>query len=73
MKQIIFEQTAFDDFNDRAVYDRTRFIRILDLLEAILREPFKGVGKPGPLKGLLKGYWSRRIDDEHRLRVPHQR
>jgi toxin YoeB len=67
MKRIVFEQGAFDDFNDWGVYDKARFIRIHDLLKAILREPFKGVGKPEPLKGALKGCWSRRIDDKHRL------
>ena len=67
MKRIIFEQTAFEDFNDWAVYDRGCFIRIHDLLKAILRDPFKGVGKPEPLKGAMKGCWSRRIDGKHRL------
>ena len=67
MKRIIFDPGAFDDFNDWAVYDKARFIRIHDLLKAILREPFKGIGKPEPLKGALKGCWSRRIDEKHRL------
>ena len=34
---------------------------------AIQRDPFTGIGKPEPLKGELSGYWSRRVDDEHRL------
>jgi toxin YoeB len=37
------------------------------LIAAILRDPFKGIGRPEPLKGDLTGYWSRRIDKEHRL------
>ncbi|MBK7247183.1 MAG: Txe/YoeB family addiction module toxin [Flavobacteriales bacterium] len=41
--------------------------RSTTLIKAILREPFKGMGKPEPLKGTLKGYWSRRIDEKHRL------
>jgi toxin YoeB len=41
--------------------------RIIKLLEEIQRNPFEGTGKPEPLKHNLKGLWSRRIDDEHRL------
>jgi toxin YoeB len=41
--------------------------RITRLIGEIQREPFTGIGKPEPLKGDLSGYWSRRIDDEHRL------
>lgn len=41
--------------------------RIARLIGAIQRDPFTGIGKPEPLKGDLSGYWSRRIDDEHRL------
>lgn len=41
--------------------------RILEIITAIQSDPFKGIGKPEPLKGNYKGYWSRRIDDEHRL------
>lgn len=67
MKRVRFDPGAFDDPCDWAVYDKHRFGRIHDLLKAILREPFKGTGKLEPLKGNLKGYWSRRIDDKHRL------
>ena len=42
-------------------------VRILDLMEAVLRDPFQGIGKPEPLKHLLAGAWSRRITEEHRL------
>ena len=41
--------------------------RALDLVEAILRDPFQGLGKPEPLKYLLSGAWSRRVTQEHRL------
>jgi toxin YoeB len=37
------------------------------VIQDILRSPFEGIGKPEPLKGDLAGYWSRRINDEHRL------
>ncbi|MGB6943904.1 MAG: Txe/YoeB family addiction module toxin [Bryobacteraceae bacterium] len=47
--------------------DRTHALRIVRLIREIQRDPFTGVGKPEPLKHELKGCWSRRIDDEHRL------
>lgn len=42
-------------------------LKILDLAEAIMRDPFTGIGKPEPLKHLAVGAWSRRITEEHRL------
>ena len=42
-------------------------LRTLDLVEAVLREPFDGIGKPEPLRHLYKGAWSRRLTEEHRL------
>ena len=42
-------------------------VRITRLIGEIHRDPFAGIGKPEPLKGDLSGYWSRRIDDDHRL------
>ena len=42
-------------------------LRINDLIKDIKRDPFRGLGKPEPLRGNLAGYWSRRITDEHRL------
>lgn len=42
-------------------------LKIFDLIEAIMREPFTGIGKPEPLKHLASGAWSRRITEEHRL------
>ncbi len=47
--------------------DRRRALRALKLVEAVLRDPFDGPGKPEPLRGQLAGKWSRRIDQEHRL------
>ena len=47
--------------------DRKTALRILDLIEAIMRDPFISIGKPEPLKYDLQGCWSRRIDTEHRL------
>jgi toxin YoeB len=42
-------------------------LRAFDLIEAILRDPFTGIGKPEPLKYLLAGSWSRRLTEEHRI------
>lgn len=47
--------------------DRNIAIRVLDLVEAVMRDPFEGVGKPEPLRHVLEGCWSRRITQEHRL------
>jgi toxin YoeB len=47
--------------------DRRVALRVLDLMDAVLREPFAGIGKPEPLKYVLAGCWSRRVTQEHRL------
>ena len=47
--------------------DKKTLKRINLLIDAALRDPFEGIGKPEPLLGNLSGYWSRRIDDVHRL------
>jgi toxin YoeB len=47
--------------------ERKVALRALDLVEAILRDPFRGIGKPEPLKYLAPGVWSRRMTREHRL------
>jgi toxin YoeB len=47
--------------------DRSTALRVFDLIEAVLRDPFQGIGKPEPLRHVLAGAWSRRITQEHRL------
>ena len=47
--------------------DRKIAIRALELVEAIMRDPFTGIGKPEPLKYLAAGTWSRRLTEEHRI------
>ena len=64
---IAFDLQAFEDFKSWAAEDKKIFTRIGELIKNITRDPFRGIGKPEPLKHELSGYWSRRITDEHRL------
>jgi len=66
-KNLIFQQDAFDDFFDWSLVNKMIFKKIYELIKDIRRNPFEGKGKPEPLKHELTGYWSRRIDSEHRL------
>ncbi len=65
--RIEFSQKGFADFRYWAETDRKILKRILALLESIESTPFKGLGQPEPLRHDYAGYWSRRIDEEHRL------
>jgi toxin YoeB len=56
-----------DDLRYWIETDRKIALRVLDLMAAILSDPFDGIGKPEPLKHELAGCWSRRITQEHRL------
>jgi toxin YoeB len=67
MRKIVFERSAFEDFTAWATTDKALYRRIVALILDVLREPFAGLGKPEPLRHELQGYWSRRIDGEHRL------
>ncbi len=67
MRFIQFEQKAFEEYQVWIETDRRMALRIGDLIRDILRDPFTGIGKPEPLRHQYKGYWSRRIDEEHRL------
>jgi toxin YoeB len=64
---ISFHALAWEDYLYWQRADRTKVKRINALIRDILRDPFAGLGKPEPLKHALAGFWSRRIDDEHRL------
>lgn len=64
---LTFTPSAWDDYQWFLQRDRKMLKRINQLIEEILRTPFEGIGKPEALKGDLSGYWSRRINDEHRL------
>jgi toxin YoeB len=64
---IAFEQGAFDDFSCWATADKKLYKRLVSLIKETARNPYTGLGKPEALKYELQGYWSRRINDEHRL------
>ena len=64
---IKFSDHAWEDYLFWQAKDKAILKRINLLLRDIQRSPFEGIGKPEPLKHQLAGFWSRRIDDEHRL------
>jgi toxin YoeB len=63
----IFHTEFTEDLHYFVRTDRSIAIKIMDLIESILRDPFQGPGKPEPLRHVLAGCWSRRITQEHRL------
>ncbi len=65
--KIVFADRGGEDFTYWVEHDRKIAARIVRLIRAIERDPFRGLGKPEPLKYDLAGFWSRRITDEHRL------
>ncbi len=67
MRSLEFDPAAFEDLVWWLQQDRDKALRIVDLIKDVQRDPFRGIGKPEPLKHELKGCWSRRIDREHRL------
>jgi toxin YoeB len=62
-----FDENAFEDLRYWIKHDKKKANKILTLIQEICKTPFKGSGKPEPLKHVLSGCWSRRIDLEHRL------
>ena len=64
---IEFTNNGWEDFEYWIETDKDIVNKIKDLLKSIRNTPFRGIGKPEPLKYGLKGYWSRRITQEHRL------
>lgn len=65
--KLIFAEPAWDDYLHWQKTDRQMVKRINQLIREISRTPFEGIGKLEPLKHALSGYWSRRINDEHRI------
>lgn len=64
---LTFSSKAWDEYLYWQKTDKAILKRVNALIKAVQREPFAGIGKPEPLKHGLSGYWSRRINDEHRL------
>ena len=65
--KIQFSENAWEDYLYWQKTDKSIVKRINGLIHDIQRSPFEGIGKPEPLKHALSGFWSRRINDEHRL------
>jgi toxin YoeB len=67
VRAAVFQPEFREDLRHWVETDRRVALRALDLIEAVLRDPFQGIGKPEPLKYLASGAWSRRLTQEHRL------
>jgi toxin YoeB len=67
MRDIQFTPEAFEQYNDWLISNKAIYNRLNKLIKESARTPFEGTGKPEALKYDFKGYWSRRINDEHRL------
>jgi len=65
--EAVFHPEFIEDLHYWVETDRKLALRAFDLIEAILRDPFQGIGKPEPLRYLAPGAWSRRLTQEHRI------
>ncbi|MHB8325756.1 MAG: Txe/YoeB family addiction module toxin [Candidatus Dormibacteria bacterium] len=65
--RLVFTSHGWEDYLHWQSVDRTMVRRVNRLLDEMLRDPFNGIGKPEPLRHILQGCWSRRLDDEHRV------
>lgn len=65
--KLVFSEQAWEDYVHWQKTDKKLLEGIHVLIQDISRSPFEGIGKPEPLKHALAGYWSRRINDEHRI------
>ncbi|MBP8850304.1 MAG: Txe/YoeB family addiction module toxin [Breznakibacter sp.] len=65
--RIVFSKNAWEDYISWQTEDKKNLKKINELIKDIMRTPYEGIGKPEPLKYDLAGFWSRRIDLEHRL------
>lgn len=67
IRAAVFQSEFIEDLRFWVETDRKMAVRAFDLIEATLRDPFAGIGKPEPLKYLAPGVWSRRLNQEHRI------
>lgn len=65
--KLVFSENAWDDYLYWQRTDRKILEKINTLIKEVQRTPFEGIGKPEPLKHGFPGYWSRRINSEHRM------
>lgn len=65
--RIVFDEDAWQDYQHWAQPDRAMLKRLNRLIDDCIRSPFAGIGKPEALREDFSGWWSRRIDEEHRL------
>jgi toxin YoeB len=63
----VFQPEFVEDLRYWVETERRVALRALDIVEAVMRDPFKGIGKPEPLRYLASGAWSRRLTEEHRV------
>jgi toxin YoeB len=66
-REAVFHPQFREDLRYWVRNDRKTALRAFDLIDAIIREPFVGIGKPEPLKHEMAGAWSRRLSEEHRI------
>jgi len=66
-KEAVFQPEFIEDLKYWVKTDRKIALKAFEIIEAILRDPFKGIGKPEPLKYLAPNTWSRRLTQEHRI------
>lgn len=67
LTKLLFSERAWQHYQYWQDNDKQRLRKLNDLIKAAMRSPFEGIGKPEPLLGEYSGFWSRRIDEEHRL------
>ncbi len=67
MRVVVYEPNASDDLEYWAYHNLKVLKTVIEIIHSCRKSPFEGLGKPEPLRYNLKGYWSRRINDEHRL------
>ena len=66
-RESVFQPEFLEDLRYWVKTDRKVALRVFDLIESVMRNPFEGIGKPEPLKFILSGAWSRRLTQEHRI------
>jgi toxin YoeB len=66
-RDAVFQPEFREDIRHWVETDRRVALRVFDLVEAIMRDPFRGIGKPEPLRHLAPNTWSRRVTQEHRV------